>query len=304
MKKAFSKFLVLSAISISAHAQVVGGTCSMTPPTLNVQPIIVGQEPVWYQDILNRCTGYISDMMMVRMQASQAARMGQLNQAANMLANKLAEKAAQIPVGENIYPHTMEAIRSGNQVVQALMDSTSLMANQPQTSLIVGQVRYKTADRVYQLIEKAFHRLDEKYFMSSVKSCWHGCHGSLLGLPSEYYEGVRVLAQDFLNLQKQEAPTMAFDSVELAVAAETVSAAKNILLTSVFRRDYACVITDLHNLEWEIRSYNQCGGILPSNWFVDSIRARINSIYIPGHSCGDYTVYPQPGYPQPIYPTN
>ncbi|MFS4458383.1 hypothetical protein [Bdellovibrio sp. HCB2-146] len=284
MKTLFSTLL---AASLLAAPMAQAGRCEQNPRPLPVPAVAIYPSKVSYRDILNRCTNLVSELRSAQRQAGLMARAGSLSKAAAHMLAALNQKNREVrPWQESQNPHTVEAIRAANEVAMTAFEA----ADQSQRKLgskLVGQVKYMTLSELYQIIFEAYEYLDVHYYGSIYENCGgYRCDsGAYDYLPYDYYERISDLAGRILNLQVKLGPAQADDAVELKISQAVARAAKFILLQSVYRRDFACVITDLHNLDREI-GQEMCHSTIPSDWYVDQVRSQIRSAANSIHRCG------------------
>ncbi|HWU45046.1 MAG TPA: hypothetical protein VN132_16450 [Bdellovibrio sp.] len=267
---------VTTAILLSSTLAQAQNVCA-PQAKVTIKPIIVSQSPSKYSDILSRCSNYVSDIKRAMAKAGYLARSGHLEQASNVLLQALAAKVrTNIGVAAEEAPHTLAAIQGAYQIAVAAFQSTANEQGRLGGSL-VGQVRYTTMSELVKLVVRAYEELDAPYYVDAYSTCQFGrCEDAYEELlPREYFMGIVKLAHQFLLMEKYMAPMQANDRVEIAISGAVVKASKNILLGSLFRRSYACTITDLHNLEIEINEQLNCGGYMPDFRFVDYIRQAI-----------------------------
>lgn len=270
MKKIIVLVIANLAWASFAEAQV----CQSVQPKSLLGDIKFRQPVPFYQSLLNRCQGYIDDLLKAKASANMIAKTGQLKLAADKMQQAIEEKAASLPppFSSEFYPHTVEAIRTAADI--AVNVSSAAWAGQYELGpQLTAQVRYLAIVRAIEMVHMSYEQLDAHY-MYSVNTCYYGCD-TFNALPMQYYQGVKKLALGYLYYQLQQGPMMAHDTVELAVAQVITKAAKESLARSMFRRELACAVTALHNLEMKIGEY-LCGDTIPSEWEVDQVRGGLN----------------------------
>lgn len=279
-----STILISTLTTAVSQAQV----CNNQPnspmaPAINTLVTQTSQAP-YSQDLLSQCNNYVMDLNISLQKANSVARFGQLSKASDILSQAIFDKEASLPLPnvDYLYPHTVEAIRAAAEVVRATISSTTKIKNSG-TPNQIGQLRYIMFSSLIQMINSAYHDLDEVYFMNAFRSCYNGCFpfpGDFRSvLPLAYYDGVRELAFKIISLQQYLGQLQGYDVVEIEISGAIVKSAKNILLGSIFRRDLSCVINQLYYLEQTINDYMNCGSQnIPTQYQVQEIRIGINSI--------------------------
>lgn len=278
--------VIMATILASPLAQAGAGFCG-TPRPLSIPAVAITSSKVSYRDILDRCSSLISDLQSAKRTAYNMARAGSMTKAATHLLTVLNSKFNQIrPWQESQNPHTVEAIRAAYEVAvtgfQAADDSQRKLGTK-----LTAQVKYMTLTELYEIIFDAYNNLDVTYYQNVYTDCYgYQCDGGAYDqLPYDYYNRISDLAQRFLNLQVKLGPAQADDGIELKISSAVARAAKFILLQSVYRRDFSCVIKDLHNLEREINA-ELCNSSIPSSWYVDQVRSEIRHAANSINRCG------------------
>lgn len=257
----------------------------MPGPVVNddgVSPVFA--QPGVYEDpqvlqVMQWCSSWITDISQARWQAGMEAQNGNLLGAAQHIFATLAQKvAASNQQVFNPAPHTAIAIRVGYNVLSEVFNNTRGWKN----GMLKGQVRYLMADTVAQLAEKAFNDYDTVHYQDLYRTCMHGrCNGGMIGpqyaqyLPQDYYDRVRQLGVEVLDLQSQSSRFQADDMVELHVSHAIANAAKNILNSSLVRRELACAIAKLSFTEQQIGRFLNGGSSVNSVQAVQYTRALL-----------------------------
>lgn len=200
--------------------------------------------------------------------ANAQAATGHLLGAATQLYSGLQTIENQVPWAPP--PHTLVAIEKGKEILVAVngMVDREIVGwpNPADQNRFGGSIKYLVFSSIYQSILNAFHRLDRVYFpnayvaffCASNRECSLPPYGEL---PREYYDGIRCLARGFLLLEHQLGPLQAFDTVELVATQKTLGAAAAILDQSVYRRDFAALISSLHSSAAHVGALIQAPGV-------------------------------------------
>src|SRR4051794_39669844 len=95
----FFKMIFVAAAMLAANA-TQAQECA-APPVVTSDAVLARpvepQTELAYQDILNRCTSFITDLQLAQQRAVYVAQTGNLNGAAEALAKTLREKAQSLP---------------------------------------------------------------------------------------------------------------------------------------------------------------------------------------------------------------
>ena len=102
-----------------------------------------------------------------------------------------------------------------------------------------------------------------------------------------YADGIVDLAKEYINLQVDAGPAQGTDKTELGMTAASARAAKKIVMSSVFRRDYSCAIMELHSIQVEAESFLCPGNTgYNSSYFTETLRVRLANVDFPVRGCG------------------
>ena len=280
MKKTLNKFAVAAVCSMLwASPQAEANSCYQTPApvydmsSLPAQSSTVGAP---YEDVMAWCQNWITDLQNARWRANLEARNGYLDRAANMLYDALSQKGPQLGF-PNPAPNTADAIRVGINMAVETMSATD---DRGIPARLRGELRYLMLDSIFEFVEWAYYGLDQRFYRQVFDHCGRGggpgCQGGIAYLPMEYYDGVRQLALRLLNLQIQLAPLQASDVLELRIARAVSAGSRDILLSSVLRRNLACPINKLTFTVDQINSFLACSGTsLPRREQVEVVRSLL-----------------------------
>lgn len=297
MKKQLSILIATLGMAYTASAQMV-----IPQQPLSIVDIQYSSSGVpFYQNLLNRCTTYVSDLMMAVNIANMQKESAGVGVAANTLKNAILSKAAMLPppFTADVYTNTVEAIRVAGMMVNQI----ELGVAQKQAVLgknLTDRVRYRAYKRAIQLISQTYDTLDRSYFVPSIQICIGGCN-PFADLNSHYSDGLRELALNYLDYSQATGPGTADTDIELLVAYTSVNAAKVILSQSQFRRDVACTVSGLHNLQYLIGEMIT-GSLqtMPDQTKEQNVRAGIESarqqIQSSLYGCGSGYGYHHPKY--------
>lgn len=258
--------LVLFAAT-SAHALTINIVGTNDKIGNTSQPVIVNVDAnptillsSQYDDLLARCTSFVTDIEMVKRNAQLHLGQGKVAAAAEMMNLVLQAKAAQIPPGyqTNANPHTMMAIAEAARIAQV-----SFQAIESARKILkqnTDMLKMRMIEQLTELVLRAHYTLDVPYFYKTVLQCHsYGCYQRPVAtyLPQEYYNGVQKLSADFLMTYFANSNLMALDAIELSIASHTAVAAANFLSTSLHRRDFACPVHRLLAMNTWINSEMQ-----------------------------------------------
>lgn len=213
------------------------------------------------EEIMAWCSSWISDLQNARWNAQLEASNGNLGGAADHLQATLTEKASNIGNGDfSPTPHTADAIRVGAAVVR---EAFSAAAHEMLPPRLSDQLRYIVADNTYALIEWAYFQLDDRYYRDVFETCHRPgrrCNDGdpMRFLPPGYFDGVRQLGLQFMNMQIDLSRIEASDAIELRLSKVVAQGARDILMSSLYRRGLACPISKLEFAVSQIDSY-LCG---------------------------------------------
>lgn len=221
-------------------------------PASSVLPLNTKSVP-FYQDLLDRCGSFISELTTAQDFANRISAKGDLMKAASVMKDAILAKARYLPPpfagGAN--PHTLESIRVAASIVNSIYLSTE-EALKRLGGFLVGQIRFITLQNAIELVRYSYDYLDSPYYLSNINTCYGGCQ--VRSLPSGYFKGVKNLALSYLQFQQGSGQATADDKVELYLAQAMVAAAKETLARSLSRRELSCAVSALHALEGQVKS--------------------------------------------------
>jgi len=289
MKTTLSTFLA-STLLLASVAEA-GPGCYQPSSLPPIAPVEFRYGDTHYGDLLARCQTTVTELEIAQRKAGMLARNGQFTKASDLLLSTLGNANYQYGRwAEPANPHTVEAIKAAYEVAQTV----HAVASRKLPVLgqrLTAQIKYMNISKLYQNIFYAYRNLDVTYYPTIWSSCQSDrCRDGAYGiLPDSYYNGVADLARKFLYLQVDTARAQADDDVELAISGAVARAAKHVLVQSVYRRDFACVVSDLHRLEQEIASEMSCNPSgIPKTWFVQQVRSEIKNAASSIRVCGSY----------------
>jgi hypothetical protein len=263
MKSFISKALFPAALVLAFQADAKTIAISITDtnePTLlatNMSPVYYSADR--YADLRARCSSYVTAIEQAMRSSELKLRQGKVDQAVVILNAVLQQKAAEIGEGfrSRANPHTVAAIVQAAKIAKVSLVETEKFQAQLGDNKDLLQLRM--LEKLTKLVIKAHYELDAKYFYNVINQCRsNNCYNqsvyNLGFLPREYYQGVAELAKDFVELYLANKELMAFDPVELSIASQTAVSAAEILSTSLYRRDFACPVTRLLDINIWINS--------------------------------------------------
>ncbi len=222
----------------------------------------------WYES----CSNASRELTRARRDASFHAVHGRLAEAASELKSavyRVADGDLRIIGRQAPGPHLAFAALEGQKILQTADGALGALP-----ARLRVQVDYLISSELVDLLIQAFDDLDNKYvkqISDDCGSCWFD------KLPLEYFDGVRLLALRFVELQIKLQEVLASDLVEIKIAKSVTIAATNFLEAYTGRRAYCSALNDLIDLKDWICGYMQQPNY-PSYELIPAIRHRLKHI--------------------------
>ena len=278
-------FTLVTANICAAETDICYQTPEVPESAFSQVPKITSVGP--YEGLMNRCRSSISKLeSALNLAHIQAGTQGN-GPAVRTLERALHEAVNDVNNdGNGFLPNTTTAIIEGSMMFDRVTRGLHAARISGSTA---ADVKWVLANNIYELIERVYYQIDKPYYLNSIRSCFENCRDEDFDFDGEYLKKVAEVARNFLTLEEIVAHYLADDQVEEVATLSAVDSAKNILLKSVLRRDFACAISELDNLE-QLVSQAICSGPITgqSNTDIQLIRDRLHEIHIPDLSCRNF----------------
>jgi hypothetical protein len=221
----------------------------------------------WYE----RCFNASRELIRARRQGNFYATQGRLAKAHEIFSaaiNRIADGDLSIS-RRAPGPHLVFAAEEAKQILDNTASATSALPER-----LKVQVEYLMSSELIELLLSAYDDLDTKYargISSKCGDCWFD------RLPREYFDGVRKLAQRFVDLQTRLDEVQASDLVELKISKSIAVAATHFLEVYTGRRAYCSAIENLIDLRDGICEYLEDPDY-PSHEMIPWVRARLRKV--------------------------
>jgi hypothetical protein len=283
MKKTIMTTAIMT-IATSTFAGANKPMMSKDAPMMHVEYVV--QSPVNpQQDLMARCYSFVQDLARAQRTSVLVAQQSGAMAGAKILIDAIKLKNAYLPPVnfDTAYPNTIDAIRGAAELAKVIEQTTRNV-----NPVLKGKIQFHYLTEMFKLIKNTYEMLDQPHFARAVSVCgWSGCTNAYESLDNSYYTATQKLAQSFLNLQTMNASGLGLDIVELKTSRVIVSTVKNLLANSMYRRNFACLVTELSNINFEI-SQHLAQPILSDAQAVEMTRASLSAIQIPTSTCGYY----------------
>lgn len=259
-----------------------------------VSPLPMGLpgQPEIYQDFLESCKRALDTMMLNYNLAKDEWHYGNQLSAVRTLTHALNAEYAKLQTvkGWDIPPHTAVAIAKAKQITVdtfPIIDKR-LPLNLHERLSINLTVKYILLTQLIELIGDTYANLDQPYYRTMVQDYYQRPDVNIpyewpfespqgkAGMP--YFDSLKKLALNFINVQSGIATYLADDYVELVSTRSFAQAGRELLAKSVLRRSFCRPIRKLRVLEMLMDYYMQGGTSVPSSFRVRNARMYLQDI--------------------------
>ncbi len=237
----------------------------------------------YYTDLFRRCTSIMTDLGRARDKATREL-VTNTKTANQTMVNALNAAAAKLVSRQvTAAPHVTTAIIQANKISQfywSLVKNSNMIGYDPNQQGFWGII-----NRLYNTVHYAYYEIDQKQFNNFVTVCLtnHYCYqqnfNPHLNFGEEYYQGIRRLTLQFLDVLVVSAPQAPLAADEFALSAVVANAAASVLNRSNYRLEHACEIVDLLNLSVEAEGMAKGNPNVPPEVDINYVRSSVGSVY-------------------------